>query len=119
MCFTLFAPSYLYVVFAPVPSTAVLVLLSKSGVGVLVSFFLQAEDGIRDHCVTGVQTCALPICVRRHLAYERRGLGVCYRRDGGTVRPAGGAAGRGEGTVRSGFSAWRRRGRRPARCRRT
>src|SRR5947207_1894596 len=21
----------------------------------------QAEDGIRDHCVTGVQTCALPI----------------------------------------------------------
>src|SRR5260221_11546829 len=23
--------------------------------------FLQAEDGIRDHCVTGVQTCALPI----------------------------------------------------------
>src|SRR5260221_440645 len=24
-------------------------------------FFSQAEDGIRDHCVTGVQTCALPI----------------------------------------------------------
>src|SRR5260221_10668596 len=23
--------------------------------------FFQAEDGIRDHCVTGVQTCALPI----------------------------------------------------------
>src|SRR4030095_6752635 len=23
--------------------------------------FSQAEDGIRDHCVTGVQTCALPI----------------------------------------------------------
>ena len=22
-------------------------------------FFFQAEDGIRDHCVTGVQTCAL------------------------------------------------------------
>src|SRR5438132_612504 len=22
---------------------------------------VQAEDGIRDHCVTGVQTCALPI----------------------------------------------------------
>src|SRR5260221_6906075 len=28
-------------------------------------FFFQAEDGIRDHCVTGVQTCALPICVCR------------------------------------------------------
>src|SRR5438132_8418144 len=26
-----------------------------------VCFFFQAEDGIRDHCVTGVQTCALPI----------------------------------------------------------
>src|SRR5438132_8230394 len=24
-------------------------------------FFFQAEDGIRDLCVTGVQTCALPI----------------------------------------------------------
>src|SRR2546422_7092032 len=30
-------------------------------------FFFQAEDGIRDVAVTGVQTCALPICrtVRR------------------------------------------------------
>src|SRR2546423_15426827 len=26
-----------------------------------VGFFLQAEDGIRDKLVTGVQTCALPI----------------------------------------------------------
>ena len=25
-------------------------------------FFFQAEDGIRDVAVTGVQTCALPIC---------------------------------------------------------
>src|SRR5206468_5538064 len=25
-------------------------------------FFFQAEDGIRDLIVTGVQTCALPIC---------------------------------------------------------
>src|SRR5438034_9920877 len=30
-----------------------------------VVFFFQAEDGIRDHCVTGVQTCALPICSPR------------------------------------------------------
>src|SRR5690606_40315699 len=28
----------------------------------LVLFFFQAEDGIRDFHVTGVQTCALPIC---------------------------------------------------------
>src|SRR2546430_3170412 len=27
-------------------------------------FFFQAEDGIRDLTVTGVQTCALPICSR-------------------------------------------------------
>ena len=26
-----------------------------------VVFFFQAEDGIRDRLVTGVQTCALPI----------------------------------------------------------
>src|SRR5688500_19962775 len=26
------------------------------------SVFFQAEDGIRDYKVTGVQTCALPIC---------------------------------------------------------
>src|SRR5207248_8150329 len=28
---------------------------------VIVFFFFQAEDGIRDRTVTGVQTCALPI----------------------------------------------------------
>src|SRR5579875_1925023 len=28
-------------------------------------FFFQAEDGIRDHCVTRVQTCALPILAFR------------------------------------------------------
>src|SRR5256885_9195030 len=28
----------------------------------LFFFFFQAEDGIRDYKVTGVQTCALPIC---------------------------------------------------------
>src|SRR5690554_7291927 len=27
-------------------------------------FFFQAEDGIRDADVTGVQTCALPIAIR-------------------------------------------------------
>src|SRR5206468_6010948 len=31
-------------------------------------FFFQAEDGIRDLIVTGVQTCALPILLRE---YER------------------------------------------------
>src|SRR2546425_814672 len=31
-------------------------------------FFFQAEDGIRDKLVTGVQTCALPISHRHHAA---------------------------------------------------
>src|SRR5437667_6667986 len=31
---------------------------------VFVVFFFQAEDGIRDRDVTGVQTCALPIYLR-------------------------------------------------------
>src|SRR2546430_13409789 len=36
-------------------------------------FFIQAEDGIRDLTVTGVQTCALPISgfCRRHQAARR------------------------------------------------
>src|SRR5207249_8372411 len=36
---------------------------------IFVFFFFQAEDGIRDRNVTGVQTCALPIlgdAARRH-----------------------------------------------------
>src|SRR5260221_4865125 len=33
----------------------------------ILIFFFQAEDGIRYHCVTGVQTCALPICFNRAL----------------------------------------------------
>src|SRR5260221_5073871 len=36
-------------------------------------FFFQAEDGIRDHCVTGVQTCALPIS--RSVANNSRARG--------------------------------------------
>src|SRR5699024_11673822 len=35
-------------------------------------FFFQAEDGIRDRNVTGVQTCALPILF---LAYGYVGMG--------------------------------------------
>src|SRR2546430_17464539 len=32
-------------------------------------FFFQAEDGIRDLTVTGVQTCALPISMTRFTAW--------------------------------------------------
>src|SRR5258707_9215767 len=31
-------------------------------------FFFQAEDGIRDIGVTGVQTCALPICAFKEVS---------------------------------------------------
>src|SRR2546425_7480887 len=34
-------------------------------VPLVVFFFFQAEDGIRDKLVTGVQTCALPISTRQ------------------------------------------------------
>src|SRR2546430_12664231 len=35
-------------------------------------FFFQAEDGIRDLTVTGVQTCALPIFIRRWCGLDGR-----------------------------------------------
>src|SRR5260221_9802011 len=51
-------------------------------------FFFQAEDGIRDHCVTGVQTCALPICGR-------------------SSRPAARAARSSRSAARPGVGRWR------------
>src|SRR5690606_40536698 len=54
----------------------------------VVVFFFQAEDGIRDFHVTGVQTCALPISKRHQLAcaldrrtlrHEKNHLSVCPR----------------------------------------
>src|SRR5690606_39901957 len=42
-----------------------------------VFFFFQAEDGIRDFHVTGVQTCALPIWnLRKSLAFHSGLLGL-------------------------------------------
>src|SRR5256885_9281901 len=37
----------------------------------IIFFFFQAEDGIRDYKVTGVQTCALPISIDRWRPYSR------------------------------------------------
>src|SRR6266567_8413470 len=37
------------------------IYLTGCMIGVVYFFFFQAEDGIRDLTVTGVQTCALPI----------------------------------------------------------
>src|SRR5256885_6825041 len=38
-------------------------------------FFFQAEDGIRDYKVTGVQTCALPISLAILVKLTRQWLG--------------------------------------------
>src|SRR5689334_25419625 len=43
-------------------------------------FFFQAEDGIRDGTVTGVQTCALPIYPR--LVHRRRAERVDHHGNG-------------------------------------
>src|SRR2546427_3808848 len=43
-------------------------------------FFFQAEDGIRDLTVTGVQTCALPISRRAGQDAGAIGVGVLARR---------------------------------------
>src|SRR5260221_10750609 len=58
-------------------------------------FFFQAEDGIRDHCVTGVQTCALPI----YPAFVREGADteqsvLRLQRDVDTLRDVVGDQGR-------------------------
>ena len=37
-------------------------------------FFFQAEDGIRDDLVTGVQTCALPICLTFDIFLDDRSI---------------------------------------------
>src|SRR5436309_6225653 len=41
------------------------VFVFSAWMDMLLFFFFQAEDGIRDFHVTGVQTCALPICEDR------------------------------------------------------
>ena len=42
--------------------TEILIYLQSYQFCFIMYFFFQAEDGIRDWSVTGVQTCALPIC---------------------------------------------------------
>src|SRR5207249_7436456 len=42
-------------------------------------FFFQAEDGIRDRNVTGVQTCALPISIPDHFLNIPAVATVSYR----------------------------------------
>src|SRR2546429_9767365 len=62
-----------------------------------IVFFFQAEDGIRDVAVTGVQTCALPILK------PAGAPGAAGQGDRGQARSGGGEGGdgpRGSGAVR-------------------
>src|SRR5215475_10838147 len=59
--------------------------------GIEYFFFFQAEDGIRDFHVTGVQTCALPICVD---------IGTTGQRSKAIAHPRGPALGDFRGAMR-------------------
>src|SRR5256886_786576 len=60
LCVTIFV---IVVVWFLLPRVARLMIHTPTAISIFVclSFFFQAEDGIRDLTVTGVQTCALPI----------------------------------------------------------
>src|SRR5258706_8782599 len=68
------------------------IVVPMSGSYLVFFFFFQAEDGIRDWSVTGVQTCALPISARRGLRPGRRRSPL---RAGAALRPAAGSRARG------------------------
>src|SRR2546430_12603632 len=59
-------------------------------------FFFQAEDGIRDLTVTGVQTCALPISADRPSTSPRRPRNPCRCCSSGRRRGESGASRRSE-----------------------
>src|SRR5256885_10739676 len=48
----------------------------RERLSVICLFFFQAEDGIRDYKVTGVQTCALPILIHgaQKVPWDRSGF---------------------------------------------
>src|SRR6266496_352400 len=64
----------------------VLYLHAALGACVGVFFFFQAEDGIRDLYVTGVQTCALPISGRARGRPRSRRAGTPCRHGPGVPR---------------------------------
>src|SRR5438876_6558620 len=63
------------------------------------SFCFQAEDGIRDGRVTGVQTCALPI--------SRNGVPEVEEQGGHRSRPQGHRSGEPSGEFGGGIGEWR------------
>src|SRR5256886_7753415 len=71
------------------------------GIYLIYFFFFQAEDGIRDLTVTGVQTCALPISVDDEpgTSADRETRGRCWI---GVSLPATDDHGRRHGAKRAG-----------------
>src|SRR5207245_6642823 len=67
-------------------------LLYYNGSISFFSVFFQAEDGIRDATVTGVQTCALPISRRER--GDRPAREVLWLRARGLLHLGGGLRGR-------------------------
>src|SRR5215510_10852840 len=76
------------------PAKGFIVRVQSHARDILVHFFFQAEDGIRDGHVTGVQTCALPIsaCADPHKTQKRQAADTtqmaarCSVRDSGPLR---------------------------------
>src|SRR3712207_9065518 len=83
-----------------------------------VFFFFQAEDGIRDIGVTGVQTCALPISATLATLRARKadglhgGMAFTYRNPERSTDPSRAIGGEGRALVgaESGRAAGRGRG---------
>src|SRR2546430_9974035 len=84
-----------------------------SALGAELFFFFQAEDGIRDLTVTGVQTCALPIwplwwCLGGDRRREMDGRDARRQAVLALARAAAAAgAGRGDGVGRPGAAPQR------------
>src|SRR2546429_1450780 len=58
------------------------------GEAVMYVFFFQAEDGIRDVAVTGVQTCALPISSSLDESDDSPAAATSHSSSVGSLRPA-------------------------------
>src|SRR5437588_10698923 len=93
-------PSLITPIQSSICHSSTLLLLTS----IFLLFFFQAEDGIRDHCVTGVQTCALPISSGRQGAARQ-----CPDRSDAEERP-----GKLRGAVRG---QWQVRRQQPRRAR--
>src|SRR3989454_6552841 len=84
-------------------------VLSIRGRVVALFFFFQAEDGIRDYKVTGVQTCALPISSGPGPGVRGHGARTTRRRCPSRSSPGGGRGSPRRSPTRGGRGGSRRR----------